>query len=334
MIISRTPFRISFFGGGTDYPAWFRASGGAVLSTTINQYCHISCRYLPPFFSYRHRIVWSRVEMVQTADEIQHPSVRECICYLDIEEGLEIHHDGDLPARAGLGSSSSFTVGMLHALRVLRGEPVDKLQLATDAIHVEQDLLRENVGCQDQLAVAFGGFNRIDFHPNGKFDINKIELPPERLDLLQDHLLLIFTGISRSASEIAAAQIKSLPDRQSELTAMQQMVTEAAKILQGTGPLQPFGQLLDESWQLKRGLTAQVSTPHIDSIYERARAAGAIGGKLLGAGGGGFMLLFAEPDRHPAIRQALGEFLDIPFRFETKGTHILFHEESTPVKRP
>ena len=333
MIISRTPFRISFFGGGTDYPAWFRECGGSVLSTTINKYCHISCRYLPPFFSYRHRIVWSRVENVQSADEIQHPSVRECILFLDIEEGLEIHHDGDLPARAGLGSSSSFTVGMLHALRALRGEPIDKLQLATDAIHVEQDLLRENVGCQDQLAVSFGGLNRIDFQTNGQFKINPICLPPERLAALEDHLLLIFTGISRSASEIAAAQIKSLPERQNELRAMQQMVTEAAGILSGDGPLEPFGRLLDESWQLKRGLTAQVSTPHIDSIYERALAAGAIGGKLLGAGGGGFMLLFAEPARHNAIRKALGEFLDIPFQFENKGTHILFHEESKPFRQ-
>ena len=328
MIISRTPFRISFFGGGTDYPAWFQEHGGSVLSTTINKYCHISCRYLPPFFDYKHRIVWSRVEMVSGVDEIQHPSVRECMRHLKIHAGLEIHHDGDLPARAGLGSSSAFTVGMLHALRGLSDERPGQFALAKEAIYVEQKLLRENVGCQDQIAVALGGLNRIDFATDGAFTAEKIGMDEERLDAFQKHLILIFTGVSRTASDIAGEKIKAFASRQSELKAMQEMVAEATKILLGAGPLETFGKLLDESWQLKRRLTERVSNSHVDALYERALHAGAVGGKLLGAGGGGFMLIFAAPERHPAILKALGNFLDVPFRFETKGTHIIFQEES------
>ena len=327
MIISRTPFRISFFGGGTDYPAWSRENGGSVLSTTINKYCHISCRCLPPFFANKHRIVWSQIESVSDLEEIKHPSVRECMRFLDVKDGLEVHHDGDLPARAGLGSSSSFTVGMLHALYGLQGSMPDKQQLALDAIHVEQDLIRENVGYQDQVAVAFGGFNRIDFHSTGSFSVSKMILPPERLEALQDHLLLLFTGVSRTASDIAGDKIKAVGDKKSELTAMQQMVPEAMKILAASGPLEDFGRLLHESWQLKRSLAQKVSTSHIDSIYERALKAGAIGGKILGAGGGGFMLLFAAPERHAAIKHALGDLLHVPFRFETSGSHIIFYEK-------
>ena len=327
MIITRTPFRISFFGGGTDYPAWFRDNGGSVLSTTINKYCHISCRHLPPFFTNKHRIVWSRIEMVGSVDEIQHPSVRECMRYLDVHQGLEIHHDGDLPARAGLGSSSSFTVGMLHALYGLQGRMPDKRQLARDAIHVEQDLIKENVGCQDQVAVAYGGFNRIDFAPTGEFNVSKMILNADRLESLQDHLLLVFTGVNRTASDIAGDKIKAVQDKKKEFTAMFEMVDEATKILGGTGSLDDFGRLLHESWQLKRGLAEKVSTSHIDDIYARALKAGAVGGKLLGAGGGGFMLFFAAPDRHEAIRQNLDGFLHVPFRFENSGTHVIFHED-------
>jgi D-glycero-alpha-D-manno-heptose-7-phosphate kinase len=328
MIISRTPFRISFFGGGTDYPAWFRENSGSVLSTTINKYCHISCRYLPPFFTNKHRIVWSQIENVSSVEEIKHPSVRECMRFLNVSEGLEVHHDGDLPARAGLGSSSSFTVGMLHVLHGLQGRMPDKQQLARDAIHVEQNLIRENVGCQDQVAVAFGGFNRIDFDPAGTFSVFKVILSLERLEALQDHLLLMFTGVSRTASDIAGDKIKAMNDKKSELAVMQQMVAEAAGILNGRGSLDDFGRLLHESWRLKRSLTQKISTSHIDDIYERALKAGAIGGKLLGAGGGGFMLFFASPEKHAHIKDALAEFLHVPFRFETSGTHVIFYEKS------
>lgn len=326
MIISSTPFRISFFGGGTDYPAWFRENGGSVLSTTINKYCHISCRHLPPFFTFKYRIVWSKIETVSSVAEIQHPSVRECLNFLNANEGLEIHHDGDLPSRAGLGSSSSFTVGMLHALYGLQGRMPDKQRLALDAMHVEQNLIRENVGCQDQVAVAYGGFNRIDFHPAGGFNVFKMILSRERLESLQDHLLLLFTGISRTASDIAGDKINAVKDKKSELTTMQQMVGEAVNILAGPGSLEDFGRLLHESWLLKRSLAEKVSNSYIDSIYDRALKNGAIGGKLLGAGGGGFMLLFAPPDRHETIKSALKEFLHVPFRFETTGSHIIFYE--------
>jgi D-glycero-alpha-D-manno-heptose-7-phosphate kinase len=328
MIISRTPFRISFFGGGTDYPAWFRDNGGSVLSTTINKYCHISCRHLPPFFTNKHRIVWSRIEMVSSVEEIQHPSVRECMRFLDVHDGLEIHHDGDLPARSGLGSSSAFTVGMLNALYALRGRMADKHRLACDAIHVEQNLIRENVGCQDQVAVAYGGFNRIDFDLAGEFKLLKIILTPERLEAFQSHLLLVFTGISRTASDIAGDKIRAVPDRKKEFSELHGMVDEAVRILNREGSLEDFGRLLDESWKLKRQLAEKVSTAHIDTIYERARKAGAIGGKLLGAGGGGFMLFFAAPERHAGIREALDGLLHVPFRFETSGSHIIFHEDN------
>jgi len=324
MIISRTPFRISFFGGGTDYPAWFKENGGSVLSTSINKYCHIFCRYLPPFFNNKHRIVWSRVENVSYIEEIQHPSVRECMRFMDIQEGLVIHHDGDLPARSGLGSSSAFTVGLLNALHTLRQQTIDRQQLAIEAIRIEHDVIRENVGYQDQVAVAVGGFNRIDFQRNGVFTVEKINVSAERLGVLHDHLVLVFTGISRTASDIAGNKIKAISERKVELAAMQSMVDEAIKILARKDQIEEFGKLLHESWLLKRSLTPQVSNLHIDAVYERARLAGAIGGKLLGAGGGGFMLLFADPGRHLEIKKALGEFICVPFQFETLGSHILF----------
>jgi D-glycero-alpha-D-manno-heptose-7-phosphate kinase len=325
MIISRTPFRISFFGGGTDYPAWIEKNGGSVLSTTINKYCHISCRYLPPFFEHKHRIVWSQIEKVVSVDEIQHPSVRECLRFLNITKGLEIHHDGDLPARAGLGSSSAFTVGMLNALYGLMGRMPDKQQLATEAIVVEQERIKESVGCQDQIATAYGGLNRIDFQSNGAFNVSQIRLPQTRLEEFQNHLMLIFTGTTRSASEIAAEQIKATSEKETELKTLQGMTTESIRLLT-SGNWDEFGRLLHESWLLKRNLTDKISTESIDSIYARALKAGAWGGKLLGAGGGGFMLLFAPPDRHEKIRSSLPDFLNVPFRFETAGSQIIFYD--------
>ena len=331
MIISRTPFRISFFGGGTDYPAWFQENGGSVLSVTINKYCYIFCRYLPPFFNNKHRIVWSRVENVSDLEEIQHPSVRECMRFMKIKEGLEIHHDGDLPARAGLGSSSSFTVGMLHSLHTLLGEKTSHRQLAEEAIHVEHHLIRESVGYQDQVAAAYGGLNQINFGPGDSFCVEPVQISEERLQLFQSHLLLIFTGISRTASEIAKDKIKVIPDKKSELSTMREMVPEALKLLSSGDSFKAFGELLHESWKLKRTLSSRVSTPHLDTIYERALNAGAYGGKILGAGGGGFMLLMASPDRHTEIKKQLAEFLAVPFSFETRGSHILFGGKSTEL---
>jgi D-glycero-alpha-D-manno-heptose-7-phosphate kinase len=325
VIISRTPFRISFFGGGTDYPAWYRDHDGAVLATTINKYCYITGRYLPPFFDHQSRIVWSRIELVKDPREIQHPAVREALAYLQIKDGVELHHDGDLPARTGLGSSSSFMVGVLHVLHGLRGDLVDKMQLAKEAIHLEQHCLQDHVGSQDQIMAAFGGLNRIDFLPDS-FKVSPLMIGSTRLAELEQHLMLFFTGIARTASAVAEAQINAIPRKKRELRALYQMVDEAIEILHGGAHLEAFGELLDESWRLKRTLTDKVSSAVIDEIYDVARRAGALGGKLLGAGGGGFLLLFVPPDGQPRVRAALSSLLCVPFRFEASGSHIIFYE--------
>ncbi len=326
MIISRTPFRVSFFGGGTDYPAWTREQPGAVLATTINTYCYNSCRWLPPFFDYRSRVLYSKVELARTNDDIQHPAVRETLRHLGITDGVEIHHDGDLPARTGLGSSSTFTVGLLHALHGLKGLMPSKMDLALGAIHVEQERIRENVGMQDQVLAAFGGFNRIDFRAERPIQISPVMIPTARLEALQDHLLLFFTGFTRTASEIAADVIAQIPRRTAELLRMLELLEEAVRVLNGGGDLSEFGRLLHESWQIKRGLSSRITTTAVDEVYAKARAAGALGGKLLGAGGGGFMLLLARPDDHPRIRGALSGFLHVPFRFEFLGSQIIFFD--------
>ena len=325
MIISRTPFRISFFGGGTDYPAWYREHGGAVLATTINKYCYITVRYLPPFFDHKSRVVWSRVEMVQGVSEIQHPAVREALLFLDLHDGIEIHHDGDLPARTGLGSSSTFTVGLLHALYALKGRMVNKLTLALDAIHIEQERLKEAVGAQDQVLAAFGGFNRIDFSGDAPMRISPVLIGQQRLQELRGHLMLFFTGFTRIAGEVAREQIAGIKSHKRDLKTMYDMVDEAGKILNG-GAIDEFGKLLHESWTIKRGLSARVSSSAIDDIYERARKAGASGGKLLGAGGGGFMLLFAAPDRQAAVKDALKGLLHVPFGFDSLGSQIIHYD--------
>ncbi len=326
MIISQTPFRISFFGGGTDYPVWFREHGGAVLATTIDKYCYITCRHLPPFFKHRTRLVYSQVETVPSNEAIEHPAVRSVLRYLNITDGLEIHHDGDLPARTGLGSSSAFTVGFLHALYGLRGRMPTKMQLAREAIHIEQEVLKESVGSQDQIITAFGGFNRIEFPTDHRFQVSPVVVTDEQRARLQDHLMLCFTGFSRTASEVAGEQIRATPTKTHELHRMRQMVDEAIRILQGADDLEAFGRLLHEGWQVKRGLTTRISTPQIDALYDAARAAGALGGKLLGAGGGGFLLLFVRPEEQERVKEALRGVLHVPFRFETGGSRIIFYE--------
>ena len=327
MIITKTPYRISFFGGGTDYPPWYRENGGAVLATSIDKYCYISCRTLPPFFEHKHRIVYSRIENVRELDEIQHPSVREVFRWAKVDRGLEVHHDGDLPARSGLGSSSSFTVGLIHALRALDGRYSSKDELARLAIHVEQDLIGENVGSQDQISAAYGGFNRIEFLRSGDFVVSPVILGPGRLDELSSHLMLFFTGVTRIASEIASDQIANISSRQTELQRMHGMVDEALGILTDRDrTIEDFGRLLDEAWRYKRSLSARVSTPHIDNIYDTALRAGALGGKLLGAGGGGFLLLFARPSQQDAIRQALQNLIYVPFKFDNTGSSVAVYQ--------
>lgn len=325
MIISKTPFRISFFGGGTDYPVWYREHGGAVLSTTIDKFCYITCRELPPFFSHKHKIVYSKYELVQTIDEIDHPAVREVMNYFRIEQGLEIHHDADLPARSGLGSSSAFTVGLLHCLHTMKGETVSREQLAKEAIDIEQNWIKENVGSQDQVAAAYGGFNVVEFSRDDGFRVTPVALPEERLNEFQRHLLFAFTGFTRQASAIAAKQIENTKEKAGQLTEMQSLVGEAVKILQhGSGGFRDFGRLLHESWKLKRSLTDIISTSDIDAMYDTAMQAGALGGKLIGAGGGGFMVFFAAPEAHGNIRKALSDMLFVPVKCESSGSQIIF----------
>lgn len=328
MIISRTPFRISFFGGGTDYPAWFRERGGAVLATTIDKYCYISVRVLPPFFAHRYRVVYSAVENVVDVAEIQHPAVRAILQSNGFDkQGLEIHHDGDLPARSGLGSSSSFTVGLINALKALEGRLVSKEELAREAIHIEQCVIREPVGSQDQISAAFGGFNRIEFIPDGTFDLQPIILPAERNSQLQQHLMLFFSGISRYSSDVAQTKIDNLQKCAAELTAMHAMVDQAIAILQNpAAPLDEFGRLLHDAWMLKRTLSDRVSTQFIDEIYDTARRAGAIGGKVLGAGGGGFIVFFVPPERHQSVKDALHGLVQVPFKFENAGSRIVLYQ--------
>src|SRR3989338_2461363 len=325
MIISRTPYRISFFGGGTDHPVWYKQNGGAVLSASINKYCYINCRFLPPFFKYKHRIIYSEQEKVKHINEIDHPSVRESMRYAGIKQGIEIHHNGDLPAMSGLGSSSSFTVGLLHALYALNGKMTTKRQLALDAIHVEQNLIKENVGSQDQTIASFGGFNKIEFGGLSKISVTPITISTEKFNEFQNHLLLFFTDFSRKASEIEAKKLKNFKDRNSELQAMAAMVPEGVNILKDGKNLNEFGKLLDQGWKLKRSLAPVVSTNKIDDIYEAGLRAGATGGKLLGAGGGGFMLFFAPPERHKKIREKLKKFLYVPVNIEYQGSQIIYY---------
>ena len=327
MIISRTPYRISFFGGGTDYPAWFRQRGGVVLATTIEKYCYISCRYLPPFFEHKYRVVYSKIENVREIPEIEHPAARAVLGWMKCDQGLEIHHDGDLPARSGLGSSSSFTVGLINTIMALNGRHITKEQLAKDAIHIEQDVIQENVGSQDQISAAFGGFNRIAFNPDGSFDVVPVIIQKSKLHALEKNLMLFFTGLSRNASDIAKSQIDNFKRREAELSRMQEMADEAIGILNAKGSsIDDFGRLLHESWIHKRTLSDKVSNATINDIYDQALRAGAVGGKILGAGGGGFMLLFAPPEYQPRIQEKLRQFIHVPFRFETSGSKIVLYQ--------
>ncbi len=328
MIISRTPFRISFFGGGTDYPAYYNEHGGMVLGTTINKFCYVTTRYLPPFFDHAYRIRYTRREEVRTVDEIQHPSVRECLKYTALERGVEVVHTSDIPAMSGIGSSSAFTVGLLHTLYALQGKMVTKRKLAFDAIHIEQDMIQESVGSQDQVAAAFGGFNIVTFGGSEGIFVQPVTIGEERLQHIQSCLMLCFTGFSRYSSDIAREQVKNTSSRQVELRRIHEMVDEAREILSShSGSLDEFGRLLGESWEVKRGLSSKITTTEIDQIYDTAIRAGALGGKLCGAGGGGFMLLYALPETHRKIKEALKNLLFVPFRFETLGSHIVFYAE-------
>jgi D-glycero-alpha-D-manno-heptose-7-phosphate kinase len=328
VIITRTPYRISFFGGGTDYPVWWKENGGAVLATTINRYCYITCTPRLPFYDFKYLVSWSENEAVNHIDEIVHPSVRECLRYLKVDHGMDVRTAGELPARAGLGASSAFTVGLLHALYRLRGETPSPVQLAMESTHVEQNMIGENVGCQDQAMAAIGGLNKIRFNRDGKLGVDPIYMEKERSTQLQSSLMLVFTGIMRSASEVAGTQIDetgkgNLSDR---LTRMQEMVDEGTRILSSDSDLDDFGRLLHEGWQLKRSLTPAISNSEIDDLYEGARECGAVGGKIAGAGGGGFMLLYASPEAQARIRDRYSNLISVDVAFESKGSQVVFED--------
>ena len=323
MIITRTPFRMSFFGGGTDLASFYEEYGGAVLSTAFDKYCYVNVRHLPPFFDYRTHLTYSQKETVNSVDEIEHPLIREAMRFLDIRQ-IRLLYDADLPARTGLGTSSSFAVGMLNAFYALKGKQVDKKRLADEAIYLEREMCKEAGGIQDQIAAAYGGLNRIDMDRYG-YTVKPIVISNQRKRELNDRLMLFFTGFTRFSAEVQKKTSQSMPEKIKQLLRMKEMVNEAEKILIFRGSLDDFGRLLHESWQLKRGLSAGISTNAIDEVYQKAMQAGALGGKLLGAGGGGFLLFYVEPEKQPAVRAALQGLLHVPFLFESSGTSIVHY---------
>ena len=331
MVITQTPFRISFFGGGTDFPGFYEKYGGQVLSTSIDKYCYVTVRHLPPFFDYANYVSYSKTERTNSIEEIQHPAVREAMKFLDMHE-LTIVYDADLPARTGLGTSSSFAVGLLSAFHSLKGKYADKRRLADEAIYLERVLCKESGGVQDQIAASFGGLNKIVFGPDG-YEVLPVVIGNETKDALSGNLMLFFTGISRFSSDIQVEQEKNIEKKNKQLLRMKDLVDEAEKALVEKR-VDDFGALLDYEWNLKREINGKVSNPIIDSHYAKAIAAGALGGKLLGAGGGGFLLFYVPKERQDAVRQALG-LMEIPFSFDNGGTRILYYapEIYDPDKR-
>lgn len=328
MIITKTPFRMSFFGGGTDMPAFFNEHGGAVISTTFDKYCYVNVRHMPPFHPYISELVHNRFERVNDIEDIEHPLIRECMRLHDIHE-IRLTYEGDLPARTGLGTSSTFAVGMLNAFCALKGKMMSKRQLAQEAIYVERDVLKEHGGWQDQVAAAYGGLNRIDFK-NGDFEVHPIVISPERKKELDENLLLFYTGIQRFSSEIQADTFAKPIDKTQQLKDMLALVDEAEKVLcDKDASLNEFGRLLDTTWKLKRGTGAKVSNGSIDVLYSQAIDAGALGGKLLGAGGGGFLLFYCEKEKQVSLKKAMERLMIVPFNFENGGTQVLYYAPQT-----
>lgn len=332
MIISKTPFRMSFFGGGTDVPAFFNKHGGAVISTTFDKYAYVNVRHLPPFMPYYTELCYSRFERVNNLEEIEHPAIREAMKMLDIHE-IRLTYEGDLPARTGLGTSSTFAVGMLNAFYSLKGKYAGKRKLAEDAIYLERELCKESGGWQDQVAAAFGGLNRIDFN-NGQFKVSPIIIHPDRKKKLNDNLMLFYTGVSRFSSDIQKDTLSCQEDKTSLLKEMMSLVDEAQNILEDKhSDLNDFGRLLHHTWELKRGTGTKISSNSIDNFYEVGIKAGALGGKLLGAGGGGFLLFYVEPEKQPIVLEALHKLMHVPFLFEEEGTSIIHYNPIVYIPR-
>lgn len=332
MIITKTPFRMSFLGGGTDIPAFFNENGGAVISTTFDKYCYVNVRHLPPFMPYFSELVYSKIERVNSIDDIVHPLIRECMRLHDIHE-IRLTYEGDLPARTGLGTSSTFAVGMLNAFCALKGKMMSKAQLAQEAIHVERDILQEHGGWQDQIAAAFGGFNRIDFKDN-QFKVSPIVISPDRKAQLDQSLMLFYTGVTRFSSDVQKDTFAKPEDKKAQLKEMLSLVDDAQAILEDkNADLNDFGRMLDHTWKLKRGTGSKVSNGSIDELYERGINAGALGGKLLGAGGGGFLLFYVEPDKQQNVINVLSDLMHVPFNFENEGTSMVYYNPIVYIPR-
>jgi D-glycero-alpha-D-manno-heptose-7-phosphate kinase len=328
MIITKTPVRTSFLGGGTDYPEYFREHGGQTLGAAINKYSYIIVNPMADLFDYNIRLSYSRMELATKAEELQHPSVRACLQFLEIESNVEIHYLGDLPARTGLGSSSSFTVGLLHALHALKGKMVSRQQLAEEAVYVEQEIIKERVGVQDQYTCAHGGLVNLRFSKEGHIKVCPVPLREERINDFQNHLMLFYTGISRLAHEVLEEQIELTKQGAitKDLSHLSALVDEGLSVLASDEPISAFGELLHQSWETKRKLSQKISNEEIDSFYERARQAGAIGGKLLGAGGGGFMLFVVPSDKRESVAKELSELKEVVFTFDHVGSSLLFYQ--------
>lgn len=328
MIITQTPFRMSFFGGGTDMKEFFNEYGGAVLSTTFDKYCYVTARHLPPFFDYKTELSYSKIERVKEIDEIVHPAVKNAMKMLDMKD-IRLTYEADLPARSGLGTSSSFAVGMLNAFHCLKGQYADKKKLADQAIYLERELCQEAGGWQDQIAASFGGFNRISFKDNS-YNVTPLIIAPDRKKRLNENLLMFFTGFTRFSSDVQKAN-QATPETKAakieRLKEMLRLVDDAQKVLvDSSADLNDFGRLLDHTWKLKRQTGSAVSTSGIDALYDKGIAAGALGGKLLGAGGGGFLVFYVEKEKQAAVREAMKDLLYIPFKFENEGTKVIYYE--------
>lgn len=333
MIITKTPFRMSFFGGGTDMESFFREYGGTVLSTTFDKYCYVNVRHLPRFFEWENELTYSRTEKVSEVEDINHPAIRNAMKMLDMRE-IRLIYEADLPARSGLGTSSSFAVGMLNAFYALKGEYADKKKLADEAIYLERVLCQEAGGWQDQIAAAFGGMNRIEFNKDGSYDVKPIIIHPYRKKQLNDNLLMFFTGFTRFSSDMQKANAAGYAEKTKQLQQMHSLVDAAEKVLEDRHcDLDDFGRLLDAGWKLKRQTGAAVTTDNIDDLYEKGVSAGALGGKLLGAGGGGFLVFYVQSDRREAVMEAMKDLLYVPFKFEDGGTQVIHYTPEMYVER-
>ena len=324
MIITKTPYRISFFGGGSDYPQWYKKHGGSVLSTTIDKHIYITCRYLPDFFKHKYRIVWSKIEMVKNVNQIQHPAVKKMLKYLKINKGLEIHYDGDLPARSGMGSSSCFVVGLMKALYKIKNTEISNIDLTKRSIYFEQNIMNEIVGSQDQVVATYGGFNKIIFNKNGSINVKKIKFK-KNLKLLNRNLVLIYTGINRTAHYIAQKYVEKLTStKKNYINKIVSYVDQGEKILNSSN-IADLGRLLNEAWQEKKKLSNEISNRKIDELYNDALKYGALGGKLLGAGGGGFLLMYMKENAKRDFFKKFKNSINVPFKFSSHGSKIIFN---------